>query len=199
VDSRDRHGQKVLYPSEIDVFEHANILFGFRVHGLSDRLTIHLLERLLPCLRQVNDHLLAGMAEFCQRYGHRDWGEANLRPEFDRRRDMLAKMDKQEQDFIERMCRYHFPSDAELMEDLDGIEQQEHYYGHLLHWCEEFDHCQDDRARRGHILEQWLVQSLIMRGFQLVVDAISEHGTGPILSCLRSTPSPVIEIRLSAF
>ena len=166
------------YPTSADAFKHIGMFFGFFVHGLSDRLSRQHLEVLLPYLDQLSDSTLSSMAEFCQRNGYRDWAELHLRPGFERRRARLPKSTRDKQEYVEHLGRYHFPSDTDLLEDLDRVEQQgQHFSGHLWHWCEEFEHRQDDRARWRRLLDQWLKKSPTTERFRLFAEAILNHGS----------------------
>ena len=166
------------YPSNADPFEHIDGFFGFFVAGLSDRLELRHLEVLLPYLGRLSDITLSSMAEFCERHSHRDWGRVHLKPEFDQRRAQLPQVTKENKTYIDRLARHHFPSDADLLHELDWIEQQgDHYYGHLYHWSEEFERRQDDHARWQRILNEWFSRNPTAERFSLFADAILEHGT----------------------
>jgi hypothetical protein len=143
-----------------------------------DRLELRHLEVLLPYLKSLSDHVLSDMAEFCERRGYRNWGRVHLKPDFDRRRAQLPQVVKESREYIERLGRRHFPSDEDLLEELDWIEQQgDHYVGHLYHWTEEFERRQDDHARCLHILDKWLVRKPTIERFRLFAEAILGHGT----------------------
>ncbi len=166
------------YPANVYVLKHIGMFFGFFTHGLSARLSAQHLDVLIPYLTRLDDSTLSSMAEFCDRHGYRDWGKLHLQPEFERRRANLPKSTRDKQEYVERLGRCHFPSDIDLLEDLDWIEQQgRHYPGHLWHWCEEFERRQDDRIRWRRLLEQWLNQSPTTERFRLFSEAILEHGT----------------------
>lgn len=166
------------YSSNADSFEHLDSFFGFFTTGLMDRVEYRHLEVLLPYLGRLSDHTLSAMAEFCERRGHREWGRAYLKPEFDRRRAQLPKVAKENQEYIERLGSRHFPSDNDLLEGLDWIEQQGNsYYGLLYHWSEEFERRQDDHVRWRRILDQWLSRNLTAERFRLFAEAILQRGT----------------------
>lgn len=172
-------GKAILdFPSATDPFAPIGMFFGFFTTGLMDRLGLQHLEVLLPYLSQLDDHALSVMAEFCERRGYREWSKVHLKPEFDRRSAQLPKVAKEKHEYVERLGRHHFPSDADLLEDLDWIEQQgKHYPGRLYHWSEEFARRQDEHERWRRLLEEWLVRSPTVERFRLVADAILEHGT----------------------
>jgi len=166
------------YPRSVDPFEYLDSLFGFFTIGLMNRVELRHLKVLLPYLEKLSDITLSCMAEFCERRGNRDWGRAHLKPEFDRRRAQLPQVTRENQTHIERIARRHFPSDADLLQELDWIEQQkDHYYGHLYYWSEEFERRQDDHSRWQYILDEWLARNPTAERFRLFADAILEQGT----------------------
>ncbi len=115
------------FPSATVPFRHIGMFFGFFTTGLMDRLELQHLEVLLPYLRRLDDHTLSDMARFCERRGFIEWSKAHLKSEFDLRRAQLSKVAKENREYIERLSRHHFPSDADLLEELDWIEQQERH------------------------------------------------------------------------
>jgi hypothetical protein len=166
------------YPENVDPFEHVHFLFGFMTTGLKERLEFRHLETLLPYLTRLSDHVLTDMAELCQRRGYREWGRKHLQPEFDRRRTLLPKAEKEKQEYVERLGRIHFPTDEDLFEELDWIEQQgRHSDWHLDHWAEEFERRQDNHARYLRILKEWLAQKPSIERFRLFAEAIHRRGT----------------------
>lgn len=192
------------YPDNADPLEHMGHFFGFFVTGLMDRLELRHLEVLLPCLTRLSDHVLSDMAEFCERRGYRDWSRMHLKPEFDRRRAQLSQVAKENREYIERLGRHHFPSDEDLLQELDWIEQQgDHYYGHLYHWAEEFERRQDDRTRWQQILDKWLVRKQTIERFRLFAEAILGHGTREdiVLLCkyeISGDPNEIVKLRANA-
>jgi hypothetical protein len=166
------------YPENVDPFEHINFLFGFMISGLNEHLEFRHIEVLLPYVTRLSDHVLIDMAKLCQRRGYREWGRKYLKPEFDRRRSLLPKVAKEKEEYVERLGRIHFPSDKDLLEKLDWIEQQgKHSDLHLQHWAEEFERRQDDHARYLRILNEWLTQNPIMERFSVFAEAVHRQGT----------------------
>jgi hypothetical protein len=166
------------YPSNIDPFEYLDSFFGFHVSGLRDHVELRHLQVLLLYLKRLGDMTLSDMAEFCEHRGNRDWSRTYLKPEFDRRRTLLPQVTREKQTYIERMAQRYFPSDADLLQDLDWIEQQgDHYYGHLYYWSEKFEQRQEDHLRWQHILNEWLSRNPTVKRFRLFADAITMQGT----------------------
>jgi hypothetical protein len=143
-----------------------------------DRVELRHLDVLLQYLGRLDDLALSQMARLCARHGLRDWSLRHLKPEFDRRRTQLPKVAKESQEHIERLGRHHFPSDNDLLEELDWIEQQGNsYYGSLFHWSEEFERRQDDHVRWRRILDQWISRNPTAERFRLFAEAILQLGT----------------------
>jgi len=173
------------FPAQVDPFNHIGHFFGFFTTGLMDRLEQQHLEVLLPYLNRLDDNTLLSMAEFCERRGYREWGIIHLKPECDRRRAQLQKVTREKSEYIERIGRVHFPSDADLLEDLDWIEGlKENYYGHLYHWSEGFVRRQEDHGRWRRLLKEWLNRAPAIHRFRLFTDAVLEHGTREDLDIL---------------
>jgi hypothetical protein len=126
------------------------------------------------------------MVEFCVRHGYREWANRYLRPEFDRRRAELEQQGK-DREFLESIARHHFPTDTDLLEKLDWIEQQQYPEGHIRYigqWCKEFDRRQDDPSRSRRLLEQWLAQSPSVARLKIVGNAILRSGSRQDLQLL---------------
>jgi hypothetical protein len=176
------------YPANTDVFEHAGSFFGFSTESLRERVSIGHLEALLPYIEQIDDHLLSDMAEFCARHDNREWSERHLRPEFERRRALAVPTAGKDRPYIERVARRCFPSDADLIEDLDGIEKDAKAHGFLWHWCEESDRRHEDPARWSRVLDQWLAAKPSIARLRIVADAILQRGTRRDLKILYKYP-----------
>ncbi len=170
------------YPTSADAFKHIGMFFGFFTYGLIDRLRQQHLDVLLPYIDQLDNSTLSSIAEFCDRHDYRDWAKIHLQPEFEHRRAMLPKTTKDKQ---ERVGSHLFPSDTDLLDDLNWIEQQgQNYSGHLWHWCEGFERRHDDRSRWRRLLEEWLILSPNIERFRLFTEAILEHGSREDLQLL---------------
>jgi hypothetical protein len=166
------------WPPHIDAFEHLGMFFGFFTLGLSDRLSLAHLETLQPYLKQLDIHTMMDMVEFCVRHGYREWADRYLRPELDRLRAELEPQSK-DRDFIESRVRHHFPTDTDLLKELDWIEQQQHPEGHIRYigqWCKEFEARQDDPSRWRRLLDRWLAQSPSVARLKIVGNAILRNG-----------------------
>ena len=165
------------YPDTTAPFEHLSIFFGFSTTGLMDRLEMRHVEVLLPYLERLDDHTLSDMAAYSERGGRREWALVYLKPEFDRRRALLPKSSRQQQEYIERLGRHYFPSDADLLEELDWIEHQGGPSLGIYQWGEEYGRRRDTHARWKHVLNEWLSARPTLERFRLFAQAILEHGS----------------------
>lgn len=167
-----------VYPNNVDPFKHVGLFFGLSTVGLRDRLDLQHLMVFLPFVNRLDDLALSHMVDFCEQRGYLEWSVIHLKPEFDRRRAQLPKVMKEKQELIERLGRRHFPSDTDLLEELDWIEERgEHFQGHLYYWCEEFRRRQDDHTRWRGMLDEWLSRQPTVARFRVLTNAILEHGT----------------------
>jgi hypothetical protein len=168
------------YPNSTDPFQHVGHFFGFFVAGLMDRLKQQHLEVLLPYLSKLDHHSLTRMIDFCEHRNLHAWSLYHLKPELDQRRAQSppeSAKEKREFEFIVNIAKRHFPSDIDLIEKLDWIEQQERYSGHIYHWSEEFERRQDDHVRWQRILVDWFSQKPTIDRFRIFAEAILRHGT----------------------
>jgi hypothetical protein len=166
------------YPENENAFVHISSFFGFYTTGLMDRLEQRHLDVLLPFMVQLGDSDLSSMAEYCRRHGRRDWAIRHLKPEFDRRRNALAQEDDRSDVHVERLGRHHFPSDDDLLEELDRIEQKSKHFGwDGNRWSEQFDERGDDHSRWRQLLEVWLSKEVSVSRLRVVAAAILGHGT----------------------
>lgn len=174
-----------LYPNNVDPFEFVGFFFGLNTVGLSDRIDLRHLSVFLPYLHRLEDLALSRMVDSCEQRGYHDWSVVHLKPEFDRRRAQLPKVMKEKQELIERVGRRHFPSDTDLLEELDWIEDRgEYFHGHIYHWCEEFQRRHDDHARWRSLLGEWMSRKPTAARFGVLATAVLEHGTRDDLDLL---------------
>jgi hypothetical protein len=192
------------YPSNIDPLKFLGDFFGFFVTGLMDRVEHRHLEVLLPYLGRLDDSTLWYMAEFCERRGQRDWALQHLKPECDRRRAQLLQIGDSSKAYVERLGQHHFPSDADLRQELDRIERLgARHFANVYHWSEEFERRQDDHMRWQRILSEWFASNPTIERFRLFANAMSEHGTRKDIDLLyeheiSGDPDEIEQLRTSA-
>lgn len=161
-----------------DPFQHIGSFFGFFTQGLMDRLTGCHLETLRPYLLRLDDHCLWTMLEYCIRFDYSVWATQYLQPEM-RRRVPLAKPDHDGgPPFIVRMTQHFFPTDEELVAELDCIEQIDPRYraAHLSHWWDQFVERGDAEDRPDRLLFAWLAQTPSPPRFVAAAELVGERG-----------------------
>lgn len=166
------------YPSKIDVFKHIDSFFVFFTSALVDRVKQRHLDVLCPFISRLGDHTLSSMAEYCRRHGRNEWARRYLMPEFEKRKHEEPSSEDPGKNYIERMTRQHFPSDDDLLEELDKmIEHSRHLTWEAHRWSEEFEKRGDDHSRWRRLLETWLCIDVSVSRLQVVSAAILSHGT----------------------
>jgi hypothetical protein len=161
-----------------DPFRHIGSFFGFFTQGLVDRLTDGHLDTLLPYLRQLDDLCLGEMLDYCRQFDHWAWAKRHLEPEM-RRRVPLAKPDFDGgPPYIVRVTRQWFPTDEELLTELDRIELIDRRYrsGHLSHWWDTFAERGDPDERAGRLLLAWLTRNQSPARFVVAAGLVRERG-----------------------
>jgi len=164
------------FPKENSPFKHIGAFFGFFVSDRIDRLNLQHLETLRTYLDCLDDHDLWEMAEFCERRGYYEWSKNYLKPEFNRRR-LVSSVTKDKQTFIERLGRIHFPTDNDLLEELNQIEKKDKHFGGIYYWSEGFVRRHDNHERWRSVLDKWISHNPTLKCFHILADAVLEHGT----------------------
>jgi len=167
---------------------HIGSFFGFFTRGLQDQLTVRHLETLRPYLSRLDDFCLTEMVEFCRRYDHWDWALQHLRPECRRRVQTIKPDLVGNPPYIARITVRWFPSDEELLANLDEIEKGDprHYGGYIWAWWGHFIERRDSPTRPSRLLEQWLQRSPSFTRFKVVARALRDRGTRQDLAMLRN-------------
>jgi len=75
-----------------------------------------------------------------------------------------------------RMAKHHFPSNTDLIEELDEIEKLEEWHGRLQYWCEECDRRHDPHQRWYDILDRWLAAVPTISRLRMVAAALQQRG-----------------------
>jgi hypothetical protein len=162
--------------------------FGFFTQELMDRLTVRHLETLRPYLNRLDDSSIHDMVEFCRRYDHWDWALQHLRPECRRRAQTAKPCPGGRLPYIVPITRQWFPSDEELLADLDEIEtgDSRRHGRRVWFWWKRFIERGDSSSRAPQLLDQWLRQSLSLARFKIVARALRDRGTRQDLAILRN-------------
>ncbi len=170
-----------------DPFQHIESVFGFFASGLMDRLTIRHIEVLLPYVHRLDDMCIDHIVNFCCRYGHWEWAVRHLKPECRRRVEAARPDQGGEPSAMVRITRHWFPTDEELMGELNQFERENPRYleGRIRFWWERSIERSDPPGRLGALLGQWLRQSPSLTRFKVVAIALRGRGTRQDLVILR--------------
>jgi len=169
-------------------FKYVSSFFGFLTRGLMDRLTGRHLETLRPYLHRLDDHCISRIIEFCHRYDHWDWALQHLRPECRRRAQTTKPAPGGGLNYIVQITRDWFPSDEELLGDLDEIEKEysRDHGGRVWYWWKRFIERRDSSRRPPQLLEQWFGRLPSLARFKVVALALRDRGTRQDLAMLRN-------------
>jgi hypothetical protein len=170
-----------------DPFRHIDHRFGFFDQGRMDRLTERHLATLRPYLDRVSDICLDNMTEFCRRFGLWGWAIQYLEPECRRRAQTASPEHGGGPADIVRVARHWFPTDEELLGDLDQIEREDPRYheGRIWAWWEHSIERGDPVDRPPRLLGQWLRQTPSLPRFKIVSIALRVRGSRKDLDILR--------------
>jgi hypothetical protein len=169
-------------PKTIDPFTHISFFFGFRVQDLAERVNMGHLNTLLPYIEKLDDHTIIDMVEYCFQKDYIFWAERYLHPEFDRRRSLIKNNQCNDKDYIERMGKEYFPTEQDLYEKLDWIEQQDKFK--ISYWTKDFVERNHSLITWQNILENWFIKAPSSSRFEVAQSMISQHGKRSDLALL---------------
>ena len=164
---------------------HAGHYFGFDLRPYSEKVTPQHLEVIRPLLPLFGDHDLAHVVRFCRRYGYIEWAHENLIATCRRR---LAEG---EHAFLTTIVRQSFPSDQELISDLDRMVDgnERRAYFQVQSWADGFNERSDGPDRMPRLLDQWLDKDPCVSRFKIAALAIRHQGSRRSLQVLNQFSS----------
>lgn len=163
---------------------HAGDYFGFNLHGYSEKISSKHLDVVRPLLPFFDDHDLADVARFCRRYGYIEWAQENLIGICRRR------MAEGEHAHLATIVRQTFPSDEDLISDLDRIvADDERANFQVWFWADGFNERSDDPGRMPRLLDQWLDKDPPVSKFKMAALAIRYQGSRQSLQVLKQFSS----------
>ena len=166
------------HEQNVDTLKYIGSFFGFNTERLRDRLTDHHLGVLLPYLGQLDDVCIGEMLDYCHQFDHWEWAKCHLEPEMRRRVSMAKPEFGNVIPYIVRITRRWFPTDDELLEELDRLEQIQTRTrpGHLSHWWDAFVERGDPEERASRLLFAWLAQIPSPSRFTAAAGLIRDRG-----------------------
>ncbi len=185
--------------SRADSFKHISSFFGFQESGLSDRITIRHLETLLPYLSQLDDIAIGSIAVHCRRFGQWDWAVQYIQPELRRRAQTAPRKLDDHPPYVVRMALHLFPTDEELVAELDRIEQeqQSRHRGSLSVFWENSIERGDDPNRPIKVLEDWVRRSPTSDRVRIAAMAVAGQGKRSDIQIVRRYYDPTTHCELA--
>jgi len=180
-------------------FEHIHSFFGFKTTGRSERLNARHLETLLPYLPQLDDLTVGSMVEHCRKFGPWEWAIDHLRPEVSRRAESAPPDWDKGPGFIARMALHWFPTDENLIAELDraAAEDERFHWGTLSRFWEDSLERGDDRGRPFRIIEEWLRRSPTIDRLRIAIMVVRAWGERPEIELVRRYYDPAAHAELS--
>jgi hypothetical protein len=171
-------------------FSHIDSFFGFFTRGLMDRVEVRHLEVLRPYLHRVSDHCVERMVRYCQRREQWDWAIQYLQPECRRRLATAQPEPDGRQPFIASVATRWFPTDHEVLLELDEIEREspDRRHGGVWFWWERAIERKETAHSAMQLLKRWLDNAPSLTRLQIVGLAIRDRGTRADLAIFRGCP-----------
>ncbi len=169
--------------------------FGFMEIHLRKRLSIRHLAALLPYLSRLEDSTLSAMTTFCRRFGDWKWAHEHIRPELRHRIRALALEGSKAPPHLLRSTVQWFPTDDELVAELDRIEcsVEQTRSGWMRLWWEDSIERGDEPDRLIRILERWLRNSPTAARMKIVALGLRDRGRRKDLTIIQRYVSAVGE------
>ena len=154
-------------PKHIPIFEHIAFCFGLMDSGGRKHLKLTSLESLNPYLERMGAPELSRLAEVCQHAGFQEWGRQYLPRHLD-----------------PKTCERYYPTEGDLLQDLDEFESDQHRVWTVQLWMEDFDRRHDSKEQIIPLLEKWLQTHRTEQALQVAarcIELIGVRGNLPIL------------------
>jgi len=180
-------------------FEHIHSFFGFQATGLRERLNAHHLETLLPYLPNLDDLTVGSMVEHCRKYGPWEWAIDHLRPEVLRRAESAPPDWDQGPGYISRMALHWFPSDENLIVELDRVvaEDERFRWGSLWRFWEDTLERGDERSRPFRVIEEWIRRSPTTDRLRIATMVVTAWGERKEIGVVRRHYDPTTHAELA--
>ncbi|MCC9605261.1 hypothetical protein LOC68_23845 [Blastopirellula sp. JC732] len=140
-------------PGDWKPFEYIWKTFGFKTTGLRDRLTFKHIEALLPFISHIPDMALVEVAEWLMGHEREDVFQECVRDEIESR--VEAQRNEGGNSYIVRSRRVSFPTDRDLLESLDGAENDSRL---VWRWCRSATDRGDSPERLRGVFQAWFFE-----------------------------------------
>ena len=174
-------------PADEDPFRYIDHFFGFKTQGISERLKLEHLDSLQPYLNRLGASCIEDMAEYCHQHDYWAWALEHLRPECLRRLGVDKTQEGEESLHIVRIKRHWFPSDQDLISELNDFEQMEprERAGRVWFWLDRLAERRVTAERWLAVLENWLTLSPTKERILVGAAMIRQRGPRTALRILR--------------
>ncbi len=159
-------------PSDWKPFEHIGSMFGFKTVGLQDLLTGKHIDALIPYVAHLSDMDLMDIAEWLIDHGRKMDSRDLLLPEINRR--VEEQRSEGENSYIIRASQVHFPTDADLADQLSEIEGDKRIS--VWYWCRKATERGDSHERVRSVLRAWFMEQPSLKRLQIIGKIILELG-----------------------
>lgn len=168
------------------VLQHIHHFYGFRVQGLSSKITMEHLESLRPYLAYVDWICMDEMIHLCWSHGRQDWAREHLMPEC-RRRAADPNSPPQEQQRAFGLLRNWFPTDKDMLLRFDEFQKMEpkRFRSTVWSWLEYPRGADLDVATSFRLLQEWVGASPTLSRYKVVAEVLRYRGARAQLRVLR--------------
>ncbi|WP_157972509.1 hypothetical protein [Saliphagus sp. LR7] len=162
------------------LLEHVRMNFGFNTYGRSELISEKHLVSLEPYLDHIREMDLIEIAHKAKEIGMMEWSASNVQP-------LMS----------EHRYSAH-PTDEDLFDRLDEIEDDGDHRIDIKVWMDEFDRRAEPKSRAFHILEQWLKKDTNLDRYNIVAKVIKNRGTREHLSILDNVSEDIGDDQVGA-
>lgn len=188
-ESRQKAGEALgRIDSNAKPFRFVDSFFGFNTLGLRDKIGVKHLESLRPYLSKIGGMAIHAMAEWCHRNGLRSWAIENLEPECTRRPTGREETDDLDSSMLDRTRIRWFPTDEDIMKQLDAIERSDnrHYLFRVEHLFDDLVELDQDQLRLFRLMEAWITLSPSGGRRDMALAALQVRGNRSALARFRT-------------
>ncbi|MFZ4730078.1 MAG: hypothetical protein ACOYMQ_15650, partial [Pseudanabaena sp.] len=163
------------------VFKHIALFFTF---GSERPQSLDHVKRLLPYYDYLNETELRILETICQRYKAFEWGRQHLK-------------NRHSKNTLEE----YYPSDNQLLQELDDLSNHEHGVLKVLWWTERLEERYTTHQEALTLLESWLASNPTMQNYRIVCECLKLIGSRQNLSLLEKyeivgSPTEVSQIKM---
>lgn len=152
------------------IFKHIMYLFNpmdYERQQQQQHLSINHLKLLLPCLDHLEEAELYLLEIICKQLKAFEWGKQHLMPRHS-----------------ERNRKHYYPSDEELLQELDELANDEKGAWRIEGWIEELRQRHRTQVESLALIDKWLAHNSTVKGLQIAAAYLEVIGSRNSLSLL---------------